>query len=1657
MELPSIDQLKQRAGRLLKKAVIKPVQDYFQPTGQVRTRDIVRELPSQFTPRQMGQNLMDAPKFNIGANSESGTKKFVGGVASGMLNPLLSVRDYAKEASSQYYGVSPSNNKKLVGSGGQAILDLASVFPIGQGVKYGKEALKQVVSRSPSLVKTIVQGARSGAKVGFGFGTGYGVTGAMQEDASVPEIIKQGAKGGAMGAVIGGGLGGGIPAVSGATKALVHDVRVKFGKSYGKADSLPARDVLNSTDYYERGKPTSYSPTELPAQTFDPNAPILPGTMRQINEAMPRFGMNVQDVSGGKQNPLTKAGTYKVIYKFGDNPIEVTPKFEGKIAGHDVFVADGEFGGAVLYDKRTGLMVGSSKYKNGKRAFEDGKNTLISQAKDETELSKAFEVGHARNPDINNTQGAIPQPTQGAISQPREALSYSDRRVFDGASAEKYSVSGEKLNGVEYAKKLKDEGFVVISEKRGASIGYKAVKGDSKINITGNVAKYSYILYQKKKAPVSAGLNPLTKAGSAQEAVSKRMTGDDFVKGQQSNITKDSQFYQEKIDAIKAKPKSFGINNKAIIDLYQTKLENVKASELQKIKDITYSPVYTKEEVLSIKNAKSSDDIWNIVKTKGPDTKGMWTTRLQTIFPKERITSPTTSQLRAEPQAAKGAGTSEVIPPQFDPKTTPIAPEPSIQDFPLLSARTKIAGVNDAPVSAIRTMQDLNRKATLPDGSPMLGDVPRTALPSGEPTSSLSSIEKSLFGNEAFTPQAGGKEGAGIIGNQMRKIETGFDSLASDALGSPNPIIRGLATTLRGFFGGLGKSQGLITNLRESKGAMDYSADLTKQFDNLIPKDKVLRGKLHSHLDPEQYGGVKAPLTEQEAGQLELLKKVSDYINDTNYKNGFLTQPQWANGRGGRYIARMYDDFELPKEIQKFYGGMKAKLDLNPFKKRDVLDEWKIDHSIRDPVYLIGKRLEQTMFNDSTKKLFDSLITTHREVVSDVARPGFVQISENKVYGALSGKFVRKDVMEDIQGYFSTNKFFDGIHDILKAYDGNPIIQFYKKLLTVLNPVTHVGNGVGNVNFANLNGLNPVVFTKEFTIAAKELSTNSPMVLRLKRDGVLGSTVHRGELQPIIDEMKVGITDKNILLRIDEEATKLYRGTDDAAKLAAVKMWMQKGYSYAEATKRTMDGFQNYYTVGFFYNIASKIPILGNPFVKFSGSLMIIIKNSMRDHPIRAAATLYAIDKIGDVSSRLSGETEEDKNTRENRVGASKIPFTNTSLEFQTPVGAVNAARMFGLAAQNQPNGESGSFNRFLPLKKPTPKNFSDPVLGPFAQLYADTDFRGKSIKDPAQTKYKPSTLTDSEQRWNQAKFLGRAVTGPFVNSLSDVKSSLMGEPDYYGRVRSPKQAVSSALGVKIEDFGPGQAQERRDKDAQFDQYKREDIKKSVSSVTKDELLGKITPEKARERIAELTSGLSDSSAQSSNAGIKKNYLGKYQYIDDNGDLKTADTMEKAELALEKIDFASSDDTFRKFQGKVFRKNEDGEVMPTISQEKYDSQLLSAKLTQSQDNEDYNGWFVNAKSLYQNLEAQVSNPNIDEETRISIENQIYDLVKKAAKFKKYGGFSKPRAPKKRKAIKFKTSPYKISTAVSKPKTISSPKFKLPPEPVFKVGAGYKVK
>ena len=721
-----------------------------------------------------------------------------------------------------------------------------------------------------------------------------------------------------------------------------------------------------------------------------------------------------------------------------------------------------------------------------------------------------------------------------------------------------------------------------------------------------------------------------------------------------------------------------------------------------------------------------------------------------------------------------------------------------------------------------------------------------------------------------------------------RKVESG--------LGSENALIRNAASTMQNFFRGLGMSPERANASMELRGSMSVANERAfNVMDSLyktIGRDKGSLERINAVLDPTI---AKTPvsfeqLTPKEQQVYGLIRKGLDIVHDTSYANGNISKELYQKNMG-KYNPGLYDVFELPVEVNKFVTQGMKKLNNEMYKAKTGISDWKVEHALNDPVYGLGKRLAQVETNTAIKKYTNFLVSNPR-LVSDIERPGFVKLSDSPAYGALSGKYVLNSAAEDLKGFFFSNTAMQNLYDVFRAYDRMPIRQLQKKLLTVFNPTTNVGNIVSDQVFGFVTGVDPLTLNKNLLELMANPSKYKQLADYLMRKGIVGTDITRTDFVnklAEIDSLAIGKKPEMFSVAA-RKVQSFYGGTDDVYKTSAFKALLDRGFSLEEATRKVADGFQNYANVGKFYDVWAKTPVVGSAFIKFQGDLIRIIKNGAVNNPLGLITFLGTLWSIARLSSKLSGETPQDRQTRENRFAAPMIPGLNIPLTWQTPLGEINAARYISpFFANNETTGVAKMFP-FMPridTKKDVAtniaQNVNDPLLSGPIQALVNRDFRGKPISDPNENKYQPSTLTPSERLKNQALFLGRNYLPPPVNSAIDVASVARGGKDMYGRTQTVPQSLARLGGIKITQFGSQQAEEQRQKDVEYQQKGNKFIDEQINSVYKQQLKGEITPEQVKTRTDYLQQQKKDVSVPQGTSGKM------FRYLDDKGTMQTID------------------------------------------------------------------------------------------------------------------------------------------------------------------------
>ena len=776
------------------------------------------------------------------------------------------------------------------------------------------------------------------------------------------------------------------------------------------------------------------------------------------------------------------------------------------------------------------------------------------------------------------------------------------------------------------------------------------------------------------------------------------------------------------------------------------------------------------------------------------------------------------------------------------------------------------------------------------------------------------------------------------IGWLTKKGGEEFKKVAGKQLAKKNGYVRGIAKAMNSMISGMGKTDADINAGEKFQGeakrrSIADAVKISNYLRAIVDNNKNALSRIDQLIDPEFYQYLQnmteeefaqsvkydepglsdtevgerykkfrdeygfnnpdyKPLTEddltpEEQSVYKIVRELYDFMHETNYSIGKLTEETYyANYK--KYSARMYDEFELPDDVNAALSNSPLKMDVDLYMKKGNLTSWKALHKLQDPVYGVTKRLYQTLANKAIYDYAEHLATNRPDVISASEQKGFSYLGNG--YGKLSNTWVRDDIAEDFKGYFFASHQMQKFYDFLKAYDRMPIRQFYKKVFTVYNPGVHLANIMGNTWFGMLSGINPMRLNLNLLYAKQQIDSYGEDYRKLLSEGVVGTDFSREDLVKKTDELFnknnkpddnqniqqngivpiSGQTIKSFLGKVQD----FYGATDDVYKIAAYRSFRQLGYTHDQSANKVKQSFQNYNRVGKAYDVGSKIPLLGNPFGKFAGDLARIVTTSLKERPLTAMAVLASLQAVSLMISKASGEDDEKRRRRMNRPGVAKIPVPDWfpewlgggregGISLSWKMGGdkeLNIAKYLSpVFVYNSYDGDNSLdlLNKFSPLPiegKPDftynpngvwavflAKNANDPLLAPLVQLMVNSDFRGMPILDPDETKYRASTMSDKEKNINALRFLARAYV-PHGGYVDDFMRAVKGEPDYYDREMTPEQIFGRFLGYKTIPFGEAKYDEVVEKRVRYwgNMFKVESAK-----------MNKLLTEQAEEKITD--------------------------------------------------------------------------------------------------------------------------------------------------------------------------------------------------------------
>jgi len=491
------------------------------------------------------------------------------------------------------------------------------------------------------------------------------------------------------------------------------------------------------------------------------------------------------------------------------------------------------------------------------------------------------------------------------------------------------------------------------------------------------------------------------------------------------------------------------------------------------------------------------------------------------------------------------------------------------------------------------------------------------------------------------------------------------------------------------------------------------------------------------------------PLTTDQTVALGVAQKISDEFTALGKAkvNAGLLSAETVAKREGKYLPRMYaehlGDQAATGTPRTMAGGKKIRI-VGDKSRLDLSDVIRNElGEVREASFRTAYGLEKGYRDVASVKLFAAL----REI-PDVVHPEFAQASDALAAAIQTGDAAAiKQAKQQVAGFSA--HFKDGTDgfrklpdtpgmgvlrgavvraDVADYLNGVPdlggragsLLNLWKKVHTVLNPGTHVGNTASNSVVAHMIGLPVWEQPNAIRNALKDWSAYGPATRTLTEAGILShglptmtqavplggrpvkqaltelAATTRPETAKVLAEK--GIKPQGMLRRLAgraaEKMTAAYSKEDGIFRVAVYQKLTGQGMPGEQAAKLVDEAFVNYRT---------RSPLLGaikntvSPFIMYPVKAIPFVTGQIIEHPWRwatLAAMWGGLDQYSRKQVGAIAEADLRPSQRTNKYlgylepGMTQLPFTNergdkygTDLARWTPFSALTGSPAPGSTA----------------------------------------------------------------------------------------------------------------------------------------------------------------------------------------------------------------------------------------------------------------------------------------------------------------------------------------------------------------------------------------
>ena len=393
--------------------------------------------------------------------------------------------------------------------------------------------------------------------------------------------------------------------------------------------------------------------------------------------------------------------------------------------------------------------------------------------------------------------------------------------------------------------------------------------------------------------------------------------------------------------------------------------------------------------------------------------------------------------------------------------------------------------------------------------------------------------------------------------------------------------------------------------------AQRYAKEAGQQIPDTVYRDQVLQSI------PNE--GLRKAIQSIGDKFIDLNKKYSDNLRST----GRLSDEQYVKFMDGEHLRRSFSQYEnpekfleavrkngTPEEYRRVYQSLansKApgaqgysqahRVQMKDFVGRQNLSEETMKKLglITDPEYRIMDTINRSSKSLREDEFLDRIATLWGKTADEAAdlsrtlpeRRQYVPIPDTKGYGTLAGKWVPRDIADQVLKTTGTKP--DNINKTWQK-----MVSWWK-VEKLASPASTLRNFYSGLPMANAFGKVPFQalpkYMSKVTLAYKSQGKNHPLLRELRETGILGNEWSRQELQNIIGENPKGIT------KLAKWGMNAFGAPDKFWRSVVYAYHRDKGKSAKQAAQIANRALLDYSQVPEWVNTASKTGVA--PFIKF--------------------------------------------------------------------------------------------------------------------------------------------------------------------------------------------------------------------------------------------------------------------------------------------------------------------------------------------------------------------------------------------------------------------------------------------------------------------------